>query len=712
MAARKLQTEIDRTLKKVGEGVEVFESIYEKMQASTNQTQKEKLETDLKTQIKKLQRLRDQIKAWVASNDIKDKSALLGKPETNRNCSQAKLDPKAQEKLEVTTWLQSQVEDLLLQVEQAEAEIETLQGGGGKKRGKGSSSSAGRLEDLEHLNDRRKWHVNRLELILRLLDNGSLTTDRVQALKEDVQYFVESNTDEDFNEYEGIYDELNLEEEEEQFGLAGDDDEDSDESDAASDDLPPRTPNKRHEKDEESVASSKRDESPVQKKAGVTLQLRIKPPPNPNFAQQPMASILRANLQPATTRPPALPPIRYAAAAAAAVTSQSSQQNGALPPTPSTSQPIPPTPSSIPEATTSTLSITPSASQSGLQDSQFTSSPSLTHPSVTSPMLSSAASHQQDGSFYSGQDSPAISEAVPSSVSGPAATSSPQRQQKESAPSPHLVRAPSPAVPPPTSASAVPQFQLVTNGASQITQPPTQLPASASSPLPQQIHQVAIASSALPTPLASSTSVIQQAQQYPPGIKVPQSVEQQPAPMQAVQQPIGGSQRPPSTAPAQQPPHPPSRSATSGTFPGSLSDLVASFETVKQKGSSFGLCLRGKPKYYVPRNPFTTPSFYPQTPHPILSTPGIFSQIDVETLFYVFYYLPGTYQQYMAAKELKRQSWRFHVKYMTWFQRHSEPQAITEEYEQGVYVYFDWEGSWCQRKKSDFRFEYRYLSED
>lgn len=69
--------EIDRTLKKVGEGVELFESIYDKMQGSTNQTQKEKSETDLKSQIKKLQRLRDQIKTWVASNDIKDKSALL-----------------------------------------------------------------------------------------------------------------------------------------------------------------------------------------------------------------------------------------------------------------------------------------------------------------------------------------------------------------------------------------------------------------------------------------------------------------------------------------------------------------------------------------------------------------------------------------------------------------------------------------------------------
>ena len=138
-----------------------------------------------------------------------------------------------------------------------------------------------------------------------------------------------------------------------------------------------------------------------------------------------------------------------------------------------------------------------------------------------------------------------------------------------------------------------------------------------------------------------------------------------------------------------------------------------------------------RPKYYVPRNPYQTPAYYPQSPNPVLSTAGIFSQLDVETLFYVFYFLPGTYQQYgittdftsglrmlttigryLAAKELKRQSWRFHVKYLTWFQRHSEPQAITEEYEQGVYVYFDWEGSWCQRKKSDFRFEYRYLSED
>lgn len=59
--------------------------------------------------------------------------------------------------------------------------------------------------------------------------------------------------------------------------------------------------------------------------------------------------------------------------------------------------------------------------------------------------------------------------------------------------------------------------------------------------------------------------------------------------------------------------------------------------------------------------------------------------------------------RYLAAKELKKQSWRFHKKYLTWFQRHEEPKVITEDYEQGTYIYFDYEGAWCQRKKTEFR---------
>lgn len=77
MAARKLQQEVDKCFKKVAEGVTEFEAIYDKIELSSNPAQKEKLEDNLKREIKKLQRLRDQIKTWAASNDIKDKAPLL-----------------------------------------------------------------------------------------------------------------------------------------------------------------------------------------------------------------------------------------------------------------------------------------------------------------------------------------------------------------------------------------------------------------------------------------------------------------------------------------------------------------------------------------------------------------------------------------------------------------------------------------------------------
>ncbi|OSC96736.1 hypothetical protein PYCCODRAFT_1481797 [Trametes coccinea BRFM310] len=752
MAARKLQTEIDRTLKKVAEGVELFESIYDKMQASSNQTQKEKLETDLKTQIKKLQRLRDQIKTWVASNDIKDKSALLEnrklietqmekfkacekemktKAFSKEGLTQAsKLDPKQQEKADTMTWVQQMMDELMVQVETAEAEIETLQGGG-KKKNKAGGAAAERLETLERLNERRKWHISRLEIILRLLDNGSLPTEKVLALQDDVKYFVENNMEDDFDEYEEVYDDLNLDEEEEKFRLPADDN-DSEDSEERSEDLPIRTPVKKHDDDS---PSSKRDHSPVLKKASTTLQQRkqsivsetAKPPPHANFAQQSVASMVKTTPAP----PPRNPPSGYAKVAAAAV----------APPQPAASQPsasssaaaVPPTP------TASNVSSSAAVDQ----QSAVTSSPSLTHPSVTSPMLSSAASvsYQPDDSVLSAHASPALHDAVPSSIGGPAATSSPQRQtaRKASLSSPTSLQPP--GVPHPAqqdSQQAAAPSQL--NGSSQATPGQQTAAPTGLSPRPQEARAFpgaspsAVAPSASPMPQAAQQQPQQQVPQFPPGVALT-SADQTKLPQAAP-----GSARPPSAAASQLPPgsqlpqqqqQQQQQQPRQNAFPGSLSDLVMSFENVKQKAphrmsnlDQVHKLLQGsytsmpqphdteKPKYYVPRNPVQTPSYYPQVPNPILSSPGIFSQLDVETLFYVFYYHPGTYQQYLAAKELKRQSWRFHVKYLTWFQRHSEPQAITEEYEQGVYVYFDWEGSWCQRKKSDFRFEYRYLSED
>lgn len=115
-------------------------------------------------------------------------------------------------------------------------------------------------------------------------------------------------------------------------------------------------------------------------------------------------------------------------------------------------------------------------------------------------------------------------------------------------------------------------------------------------------------------------------------------------------------------------------------------------------------------RQYLPRNPCPTPQYHHQMPPPHSDTVEFYQRLSTETLFFIFYYLEGTKAQYLAAKALKKQSWRFHTKYMMWFQRHEEPKTITDEFEQGTYIYFDYE-KWGQRKKEGFTFEYRYLED-
>lgn len=85
---------------------------------------------------------------------------------------------------------------------------------------------------------------------------------------------------------------------------------------------------------------------------------------------------------------------------------------------------------------------------------------------------------------------------------------------------------------------------------------------------------------------------------------------------------------------------------------------------------------------YLPRNPCPTPIYYPQLPPPGSESIEFFQKLSTETLFFIFYYMEGTKAQYLAAKALKKQSWRFHTKYMMWFQRHEEPKIINDEFEQ------------------------------
>lgn len=695
-----MQTEIDKTLKKVAEGVEIFEDMYELLQRSTNSTQKEKMESDLKTQIKKLQRLRDQIKTWLQSNDIKDKKPLLDNRkliETQMErfkaiekemktkafskeglIAAAKMNPKDREKAEISDWLSTQVDELSRQVESAEAEIETISGSGKKKKG---SAKDERASQLENANDRRNWHISRLEILLRMLENGNLETDRVTDIKEDISYFVESNMEEDFEEDEGIYDDLNLDDGEEAFGLKETDDIHSNvDSAAGMDDLSFRdvkdTPSKprrdslaevnsstnnasssnnqttTNNKKEETAASpvsatpAQPAASPVaptsaskktSKKASqepVAVQ-KEKAVPTANFAQAKAAPASQSAVLSPPKAPSAapLPPIRYAAAAAAAVASSAA----------------------APAADNSAAS--PSTTTGSIATDSATDSTNA----ANSTSASAAPGSQAQPSFAASQPVGAPSTPAKSSVDA---------LKNDAA---DKARSASPAPPGLTKVDT------------------TSAPAQDGSTSGFQPAQLAASSAA--------ASVVQ-----PAG---------------------GGAGTAAQQAAAQK------EAGTEARLPSSLTDLVSSFESAKQKSlrrdANVGLVHKSlessfmsvpepldsdKPKYYVPKNLFPTPNYYPQTPMSIFDNPALYSKFDVDTLFYIFYYQQGTYHQYLAAKELKKQSWRFHKQYLTWFQRHAEPQAITDEYEKGVYVYFDWEGSWCQRKKSDFKFEYRWLEDN
>ncbi|CBQ71579.1 related to NOT3-general negative regulator of transcription, subunit 3 [Sporisorium reilianum SRZ2] len=695
MAARKLQTEIDKTLKKVAEGVEIFEDMYELLQRSTNSTQKEKMESDLKTQIKKLQRLRDQIKTWLQSNDIKDKKPLLDNRkliETQMEkfkaiekemktkafskeglIAAAKMNPKDREKAEITDWLSTQVDELSRQVESAEAEIETISGSGKKKKG---SAKDERASLLENANDRRNWHISRLEILLRMLENGNLDTDRVTDIKEDISYFVESNMEEDFEEDEGIYDDLNLDDGEEAFGLKETDDMHSNvDSTAGMDDLSFRdTPSKPRR---DSVVADMNSSSTANSTTTIGSS-------NPAAVKEETAA---SPVSPTPAQPAASPVAP--ASASKKTTKKASQEPVAVPKE-----------KAVPTANFAQAKAPPASQSAVLSPPKAPSAAPL--PPIR--YAAAAAAAVASSAAVAAADNSAAS---PSTTTGSIATDSATDSV-------------------PASAAAAPglQSQPVSAAAQPVGAPLTPAKSSVDA-LKNDAADKARSASPAPPGLTKVDTDAAQAQEGSTSGFQPAQLAASSAAASVVQPAGGGAGTAAQQAAAQR------EAGTEARLPTSLTDLVSSFESAKQKSlrreANVGLVHKSlessfinvpealdseKPKYYVAKNPFPTPSYYPQTPASVFDNPALYAKFDVDTLFYIFYYQQGTYHQYLAAKELKKQSWRFHKQYLTWFQRHSEPQAITDEYEQGVYVYFDWEGSWCQRKKSDFRFEYRWLEDN
>jgi CCR4-NOT transcription complex subunit 3 len=184
------------------------------VQSAETQNLKEKHEIDLKKEIKKLQRLRDQIKTWVGSSEVKDKDALVEarklietKMEQFKICEKEtktktyskeglaredKLDPAEESKLRTISWIAEYVERFREQVEEKDFDIEKLSSGKGKKTNKNQ------IEQLQLHIAHHKYHIGKLEGIVRLINNDVLEAEAVDALQEDLDYYLDSYQEEEY----------------------------------------------------------------------------------------------------------------------------------------------------------------------------------------------------------------------------------------------------------------------------------------------------------------------------------------------------------------------------------------------------------------------------------------------------------------------------------------------------------------------------------
>ncbi|KAL8721962.1 MAG: hypothetical protein Q9225_001476 [Loekoesia sp. 1 TL-2023] len=666
MAQRKIQQDIDKCFKKVAEGIQAFEAIYDKIQQSTNPSQKEKLEDNLKREIKKLQRQRDQIKTWAAGNEIKDKKPLMEQRKAIENqmekfkavekemktkafskeglSAAAKLDPEERKKQEACDFLSNMVEELERQIETLEAEEDSLQAT--VKKGKKDSSKADRLSEIGRLTERHKWHQGKLELLLRSLENGNVETDQVNEREEGIRYYVEENQSVEFMEDDTIYDDLNLEEDEGVFGMNNDNDRvSSQDAQSIQDDLPETADGRGPSAGGGKPKSSSVSEPQAAAARRPSNQLKS-PLPALATLHTPLGNVTNGvtnnSMKPAPlpTRPPG-ETLKYASAAAAAAASDKNAAGIA---------PLPPPPGAAASSGT--------ASSSGLNPAQSTPgqrSSATTSPSAVSSVPTSVG------------HTPATKAALPA-VSNSEAPSIAPAQAKSPAP-----------VPAPVLANTA---QVNISSANNPTLTPS-LEKTESQPLPPPAKKP---SQSLANDVSMRVTEDQQ-QKFPPA--------EQPSKEQSNGEPS----------------KPPDEDESIYHLPPGLQDLIQSFEATKTRasstsspsiqrllGASHATCPdyldAERPRHYRPQTKYNTPRYYPQEPFMTIDDPALYGKIDTDTLFYIFYYRQNTYQQYMAAKSLKNQSWRFHKQYQTWFQRHEEPKTITEEYEQGTYRFFDYESTW------------------
>uniref|UniRef100_A0A3Q1JJ82 CCR4-NOT transcription complex subunit 3 n=1 Tax=Anabas testudineus TaxID=64144 RepID=A0A3Q1JJ82_ANATE len=871
---RKLQGEIDRCLKKVSEGVEQFEDIWQKLHNAANANQKEKYEADLKKEIKKLQRLRDQIKTWVASNEIKDKRQLVDnrklietqmerfkvvERETKTKAYSKeglglaqKVDPAQREKEETGQWLTNTIDTLNMQVDQFESEVESLSVQTRKK--KGDKEKQDRIDELKRLIERHRYHIRMLETILRMLDNDSVPVDAIQKIKDDVEYYIDSSQDPDFEENEFLYDDLDLEDiplvATSPSGQGNMDDEmylhssSTPPSTTSSSPIPPSpatctSPVKNGTPSllssfSSSTTSGSSSSSSLVSMASVVGGISAVPTSNSligSFSSAVQQHQHQPALQQQQPQPPNQPQQQQqqppqTKSSVPSNNTPSPPSNPLLPASSAPSLPTPSTPSlSTPNSQSQPTSGSNPASSLGLGLGLGLSKGGMTGTSTANQMSGlglsghSSALNTMSGLISGSTPAPYAQAAAPgglglssttqSSISMESNTSIPTSGSSgvttNGAGTGLGLLGSSPAhsslsgsilglvpgqsvvpggsqVPPSTvsttsgvvgmmggnggnvgvvggvgvnAAPARPPSGLKQNGSTSMLTPvsyflETQHVSSCSGydgfllcivvPCCRMDNGPSLISSITLPPSSPSPSFSDSTPGGGSLLNGPHSYTQAPEPLSSLKAMaeraalgsgldgeipnlhltdrdiFSSSSAAPGTPAA------PQQSVSEVNIPPSLG-VCPLGPTPLPKDQLYQQAMQEaawthmphpsdseRIRQYLMRNPCPTLPFHHQIPPHHSDSIEFYQRLSTETLFFIFYYLEGTKAQYLSAKALKKQSWRFHTKYMMWFQRHEEPKTITDEFEQGTYIYFDYE-KWGQRKKEGFTFEYRYLED-
>ncbi|EIE20296.1 hypothetical protein COCSUDRAFT_58005 [Coccomyxa subellipsoidea C-169] len=680
-ANRKLQQEIDRTLKKVAEGIEVFDQIWEKVYDADNHPQKEKYEGDLKKEIKKLQRFRDQIKTWISGTDIKDKTDLVEarkkverqmerfkvcekemkvKAFSKEGLGQAtKLDPKEKAKNEMREWINETVDKLTAENETFDAEMESLANNNKKK-----NKLPPRHSHLEESIVRHKAHVTRLEQMLRLLDNEALEPDDMTDIKEMVDDYMDRNQDsfDEFSDpdqaYEVILEQLDGLEATLPVTMAVTHVKAKD----------PKEKEKEKEKEREREKQLERERAAAQAaKQQLAAQAGIKLEETDPSPEKPAALPRKASEAGAGPKPPK-EPVTPTGRTAIAVNTKAD--------TPTAASNAPPTPVRVQTAFS---------------------------PGPTSPMAS-RQDHIAGSSRHTSLDT---------------------REDVATTP----LAAPPPPPPPAAPSPASWAFPGDSDGFPQLGQAQLQQDQQRRAAAQRGAQPAGALQTSLPDKAAQPAAMATANQKLLFANAVagrPSELGGQPDDAQQVA--LAGKDDGKLAAALLPPGQVGELLGGQGgrAAPAVLGPMASPQDTLKLLTACSERCkpqLADSQWQTVPPRlrpfPGGVPASYPTEKAPMVQHPALFERLDTEALFFAFYYQPGSYQQYLAARELKRQSWRYHKQHAAWFQRHEEPKTATEEYEQGTYVYFDYnivhddqQVGWCYRLKQDFMFKYDALEDE